>query len=47
MSSGGNKRETQNVGKKRDMKREIMRKKERKSKSEEGWKRVKERKSER
>ena len=46
MSSGGNKRDTQNVGKKRDMKREIMRKKERKSKSEEGWNRERERKEE-
>ena len=42
MSSGGNKRDTQNVGEKRDMKSEIMRKKERKSKSEEGWNRERE-----
>ena len=45
VSSGGNKRDTQNVGKKRDMKKEIMRKKERKSKS--GIERGRERKSER
>ena len=42
MSSGGNKWDTQNVGEKRDMKSEIMRKKERKSKSEKGWNRERE-----